>query len=423
MVSTIGIDGKPFMLAISPERLKLGLTARSARRADVASGVPFRVGGAANLACVCRVPGSTRCGVAAAVQTPPAHARSARVHGDHRRGNRMAWGHERCSVRVLLDGGRGRSLNHCGAAVRAGRYEMLEVLAASIHGRTYRARGPDGPVALKELVFALVPTVQQLEAFEREARVLASLSHPNVPRFFESFREGQGAALRLYLAQELVVGEPLSTRLADSPFNEPEARDLADQGLCTLGYLHGRGIVHRDVKPANLVRRPDGSVALVDYGAARTVQDVTHGATLVGTYGYMPAEQLGGPSTRAQTCIHSAPRWFTSSARCHRRIYSAPSSSSGWITCVLAAVPPVPRPAHRSAPEAHRLGAGSSPGAPGLRPARPSPESRCPGAGCLRPRDDLLRELLRRLPGGRPDQPGAHRTGSARSGALGLPGG
>lgn len=75
----------------------------------------------------------------------------------------------------------GARCNHCGAAVRAGRYEMLEVLAASIHGRTYRARGPDGPVALKELVFALVPTVQQLEAFEREARVLASLSSKRSP--------------------------------------------------------------------------------------------------------------------------------------------------------------------------------------------------------------------------------------------------
>ena len=183
---------------------------------------------------------------------------------------------------------------YCGAAVHAGCYEIFEVLAASPHGRTYRAQGPHGPIALKELVFALVPTVEQFEAFEREARVLSSISHPKVPRLVESFCEGEGAAVRFYLAQELVEGEALSMRIADSLVTEDEARDVADQVLRILADLHARGIVHRDIKPANLLRRSDGSISLVDYGAARTIQDVTHGATLVGTYGYMPPEQLGG---------------------------------------------------------------------------------------------------------------------------------
>ena len=182
----------------------------------------------------------------------------------------------------------------CGAAVRAGRYQVLGVLASSRHGRTYRASGPAGLVALKELVFALVPTVEQLDAFEREARVLAALSHPSIPRFVESFRAGEGAGLRLYLAQELVEGEPLSARLGGALFTEDEARELARQTLEILQYLHAQGVVHRDVKPANLIRRTHGSLALVDYGAARAVEGVTHGATLVGTYGYMPPEQLGG---------------------------------------------------------------------------------------------------------------------------------
>lgn len=178
----------------------------------------------------------------------------------------------------------------CGASRVVGRYQVLGLLAQSPHGRTYRARGPQGVVALKELVFTLVPTAAQLDAFEREARVLASLSHPRIPRFLESFRDGAGAGLRLYLAQELVDGAPLS----GARLSEAEARTLAREVLQVLVYLHGRGVVHRDLKPANLVRRPDGAVAVVDFGAARPVDGVTHGATLVGTFGYMPPEQLGG---------------------------------------------------------------------------------------------------------------------------------
>jgi serine/threonine protein kinase len=179
----------------------------------------------------------------------------------------------------------------CGAAARAGAFQVVSVLAQSPHGRTYRAQGPHGMVALKELVFALVPTAQQLDAFEREARLLGSVAHPRIPRLIDSFREGEGPSLRLYLAQELVEGEPLSSHTG---IDEAEARAIARQLLEILRYLHERGIVHRDVKPANVLRRADGTLALVDFGAARAVEGVTHGATLVGTFGYMPPEQLGG---------------------------------------------------------------------------------------------------------------------------------
>src|SRR5438067_8424340 len=185
----------------------------------------------------------------------------------------------------------GNRCGGCGAAARAGAFRVLSMLAQSPHGRTYRAEGRTGMVALKEMVFALVPTAQQLDAFEREARLLRSVSHPQIPRLIDSFREGDGPSLRLYLAQELVDGGPLSSRIG---IDEAEARVIARQLLTILRYLHERGIVHRDVKPANILRRPDGALALVDFGAARAVEGVTHGATLVGTFGYMPPEQLGG---------------------------------------------------------------------------------------------------------------------------------
>ena len=153
-------------------------------------------------------------------------------------------------------------------------------------------------VALKEMVFALVPTAQQLDAFEREARLLRSVSHPQIPRLIDSFREGDGPSLRLYLAQELVDGGPLSSRIG---IDEAEARVIARQLLTILRYLHERGIVHRDVKPANILRRPDGTLALVDFGAARAVEGVTHGATLVGTSHWEPPSSIWSAARRPRT--------------------------------------------------------------------------------------------------------------------------
>ncbi|WP_164000528.1 serine/threonine-protein kinase [Pyxidicoccus caerfyrddinensis] len=192
----------------------------------------------------------------------------------------------------------GSRCGHCGAAVAPGGYRVQRVISQSVHGRVYLAVGADGRgVALKELLFALVPGTEQLDAFEREAAVLRSLSHPDIPRFVASFKEGSGVGTRLYLAQEFLEGESLLQRIERKRLDEDEAWTLASQVLKTLQALHQRtpALIHRDVKPANLILRPDGRAALVDFGAARHLaRDVTHGATLVGTFGYMPPEQLGG---------------------------------------------------------------------------------------------------------------------------------
>ncbi|KFE70460.1 serine/threonine protein kinase [Hyalangium minutum] len=186
----------------------------------------------------------------------------------------------------------------CGAVARAGHYAVRRLIAQTAHSRVYLARGPDGQdVALKELLFSKVPSTQELEAFEREARLLQTLSHPRLPRLWGHFQEGEGAGLRLYLAAEYLSGETLLERLAHHTFTEDEARDIARQVLDILVYLHGRQprVLHRDLKPANLIRQPDGTVCLVDFGAAReSAKGATTGSTLVGTFGYMPLEQFGG---------------------------------------------------------------------------------------------------------------------------------
>jgi len=184
----------------------------------------------------------------------------------------------------------------CGVASAPGGYAVERVLAQSPHGRVYRARSPDGTiVALKELQFASVPGAQQIDAFEREAATLQTLNHPRIPRYVASFADGEGVHLRLYLAAEFIEGEPLSARIARGPLSATELRDVAGQVLAVLVYLHRLRVLHRDIKPDNLIVRPGGELIVVDFGSARQLSGSrTYGSTLVGTFGYMPAEQLGG---------------------------------------------------------------------------------------------------------------------------------
>lgn len=184
----------------------------------------------------------------------------------------------------------------CGVAFRAGSFRVLDVLVRTEHSRLYLAEDQEGNVvALKELVFAQVPDAQTLEAFEREARLLRQLDHPRIPNFVDSFQEGEGVGVRLYLAQEFVEGTSLLQKLDDHRFTEEEVIDIGRQILDILVYLQDLSppIFHRDVKPANLIIKPDGAVVLVDFGAARDV-GATQGGTAVGTFGYMPTEQLAG---------------------------------------------------------------------------------------------------------------------------------
>jgi hypothetical protein len=169
------------------------------------------------------------------------------------------------------------------------------VLAVSSHGRVYTASGTDGSrVVLKELAFATVPSAERIQTLEREAQALQSIDDvSSVPRFVESFREGQGTGLRLYLAQELIEGTSLENELREHRYGEDEIRSIAREVLTTLSSLHGRGILHRDIKPANIIRRADGRLVLVDFGASRLPQ-ASRGSTVAGTFGFMAPEALWG---------------------------------------------------------------------------------------------------------------------------------
>ncbi len=158
-------------------------------------------------------------------------------------------------------------------------------------------------VAVKILSMRTVDHWKAIELFEREARVLRNLDHPQIPKYLDFFAPSADAGGDFVLVQELAQGRSLAD-LVKSGWRptEGEARDLADQVLGILEYLHGRSppVVHRDIKPANIVRRADGRVALVDFGSVRDrLQGASEAASTAGTFGYMAPEQLTGRATPA----------------------------------------------------------------------------------------------------------------------------
>ncbi len=148
-------------------------------------------------------------------------------------------------------------------------------------------------VAIKCFRVGSAKSWKDVELAEREATTLASLDHPRLPRYFEHFEE-DGA---LYLVMEKIEGESLaSMRAQKRSMSAAEVTRMIEDIADALGYLHGRApyVVHRDVKPGNVIRRPDGSFALVDFGAVRDRLKPAGGSTVVGTFGYMAPEQFQG---------------------------------------------------------------------------------------------------------------------------------
>jgi serine/threonine protein kinase len=185
-------------------------------------------------------------------------------------------------------------------------YRIVRTLGRGGLGTTFAAmREENGElVALKRLAVADADAWKRIELFEREARVLSRLEHPAIPRYVDHFTVEGPDGPTLYIAQELVAGRSLGeiVRANGVPLDEPEVRRIADMLLAVLDYLGQQvpPVIHRDIKPDNVILRPDGTVALVDFGAATAaVARAEGGSTTVGTYGYMAPEQLHGVATPA----------------------------------------------------------------------------------------------------------------------------
>ena len=197
--------------------------------------------------------------------------------------------------------------------VVADRYEVVRALGKGAFGHTLLAqdRREGREVALKVLSLDGIANWKAFELFEREAAVLRHLRHSGVPEIYETFRAPWNGADSAWLAMEYIEGPTLAECIESSrSLDLAGVRRVFMEMLGILDYLHSRvpPVLHRDIKPANVILRPNGSVALVDFGSVRNVVRGVDdaGSTVAGTYGYMPYEQYMGQATPASDLYSAA---------------------------------------------------------------------------------------------------------------------
>jgi hypothetical protein len=176
-----------------------------------------------------------------------------------------------------------------------GKYEVLELLGRGAMGAVLLARDPvlEREVALKVMLPQIAADPDQKLRFEREARAVARLTHPNVVTIYDLGYHTDGSP---YIAMELLRGEDLMQAIARGAVQGRERKlGIILQVLDGLGHAHKAGIVHRDVKPANTFLMDDGTVKIMDFGVARfTAASMTATGIVVGTANYMAPEQVNG---------------------------------------------------------------------------------------------------------------------------------
>ena len=201
------------------------------------------------------------------------------------------------------------------AGARLGPYEILAPLGAGGMGEVYRGRDTklDREIAIKVLPAALARDPERLARFEREAKVLASLNHPNIAQIY-GVEESDGIRA---LVMELVPGETLK-----GPLPLERALNYAKQIADALEAAHDKGIIHRDLKPANIMITPQGVVKVLDFGLAAVSQpagtnssdpnnsptltmQATQAGMILGTAGYMAPEQAAGQTVDKRADIWS----------------------------------------------------------------------------------------------------------------------
>lgn len=182
-----------------------------------------------------------------------------------------------------------------------GHYCLVRKLGAGAQGVTWLASTPDGgQVALKLASLRAAQTWKAIELWEREVQTLRQLGHPAIPKYLDAFRtEGPDGDLLFGLVQSFVDGQSLAELIGlGRKWSEAELVDIARQTLAVLAYLHGLQppVIHRDLKPSNLLWTREGQLAVIDFGAVQVQMPLgpEGGSTVVGTHGYMPAEQLMG---------------------------------------------------------------------------------------------------------------------------------
>ena len=196
---------------------------------------------------------------------------------------------------------------------RLGSFEILELLGQGGMGAVYRAydRKLARDVAIKVLKDDVALDRTRLERFQREARAASALNHPNIVTI-HAIEELEGT---LYLVMELVQGRTLRELMSEGRMNPSRALELMVQIAGGLAKAHDAGIVHRDVKPENLMVTDDGLIKIVDFGLAKLAhvpeardeealtadRNLTNSGVVVGTLSYMSPEQVAGRPVDARS--------------------------------------------------------------------------------------------------------------------------
>src|SRR5499427_2214608 len=162
-----------------------------------------------------------------------------------------------------------------GPGTRLGPYEITSAIGAGGMGEVYRAMDTSlgREVAIKVLPEVFAQDPERVARFEREAKTLASLNHPNIA-IIHGLEKSQGTYA---LVMELVDGEDLSQRISRGAISLDEALPIARQIAEALEAAHEQGIIHRDLKPANIKVRSDGTVKVLDFGLAKLAEPVGTG--------------------------------------------------------------------------------------------------------------------------------------------------
>ena len=191
--------------------------------------------------------------------------------------------------------------------IYSGRYELTHLIARGGMAQVYRAmdRQLERPVALKVLFPELSVDRTFVERFRREAQAAANLSHPNIVPVFD-WGEDDGS---YFIVMEYVEGRPLSAVLRDpQPLPPRQIATIGAGVAAALAFAHRHGVVHRDVKPGNVLITPDGDVKVTDFGIARamnTEESLTQTGAVMGTAAYFSPEQAEGKGVDSRSDIYS----------------------------------------------------------------------------------------------------------------------
>jgi serine/threonine protein kinase len=181
---------------------------------------------------------------------------------------------------------------------RLGKFRLLEELGAGSFGQVFRAQDVelDRTVAIKILRAGRLAGREEVDRFLREARSVAHLKHPGIVALHDSGVADDGT---LFLVEEFIQGTTLEARLKAGPPTFREAAELTAAVADALAYAHARGIVHRDIKPGNIMLDPEGRPHVMDFGLAKREAEeatVTVAGEVLGTPAYMSPEQARGDS-------------------------------------------------------------------------------------------------------------------------------